>query len=152
MSAVYIAAIARRLPPWAAQAEREYAKRLADLPLIIRVVKPSAAADAGKARAAEARALSAKIPKNAEIILLDAEGESHTSATFARILADARRRGATLAFVIGGADGVAGAVKAAAVSGVSLSPLTFPHALARVVLLEQLYRAAAILKGHPYPR
>jgi 23S rRNA (pseudouridine1915-N3)-methyltransferase len=152
MSAVYIAAVCRRLPPWAASAQREFAKRLAGLPLVIENIKPSAAMPPQKARAAEARALRLKIPKRAEIILLDDKGRTSTSAGFAALIASARRRGATLAFVVGGPGGADESLRAAAHKIISLSPLTFSHLLARVVLLEQIYRADATLAGHPYPR
>jgi 23S rRNA (pseudouridine1915-N3)-methyltransferase len=86
-------------------------------------------------------------------VLLDAGGKQHTSQSFARWLA-AERGGGTreLIFLCGGAEGFPDALRRRAHVKLSLSTLTMPHELARVVLAEQLYRAFAILAGHPYPR
>ena len=93
----------------------------------------------------EARALAA-LPKGSKLIVLDEQGAELTTARFAKLLA------APAAFVIGGADGLSAATKAEADTMIRLSALTLPHALAQVVLLEQIYRAATLLTGHPYHR
>ncbi len=81
-------------------------------------------------------------------ILLDPAGDSHDSAGFARLLNDGR----DLVFVIGGADGLPPEWKPRADRLLTLSPMTMPHELARVVLAEQIYRALTMQRGHPYPR
>jgi len=86
------------------------------------------------------------VPKGAKLIVLDERGVDLTTVQFARLLA------APAAFVIGGAEGLSAATKAAADKLVRLSAMTLPHALAQVVLLEQMYRAATLLTGHPYHR
>ncbi len=85
-------------------------------------------------------------------MILDERGRTMTSAQLAEQLARWRARGKDIAFVIGGAEGLDAALKASASAQLSLSPMRLPHALARVLLVEQLYRAHAIKSGHPYHR
>ncbi len=87
------------------------------------------------------------------VVLLDAAGKQFTSQQFARWLGERRDRGAReLVFLCGDADGFPESLRRAASAKLSLSTLTLPHEFARVVLAEQLYRAFAILAGHPYPK
>jgi 23S rRNA (pseudouridine1915-N3)-methyltransferase len=86
------------------------------------------------------------LPKNAYVVALDERGKDLTTEQFAKLL---QRE---TAFVIGGADGLDEGIKRQAALLLRLSALTLPHALAQVVLLEQIYRAATILTGHPYHR
>jgi 23S rRNA (pseudouridine1915-N3)-methyltransferase len=89
----------------------------------------------------------------ATVVLLDDAGKPQTSAQFARWLGETRDRGAReIAFLCGGAEGFPEALRRRAAQKLSLSSLTFSHELARVMLTEQLYRAFAILAGHPYPK
>lgn len=87
----------------------------------------------------------------ARLWLCDPAGRAFDSPAFARWLEREAGAGHELLLAIGGADGFSPAVREAACGAIALSPLTFPHELARVVLLEQLYRALAILSHHPYP-
>jgi 23S rRNA (pseudouridine1915-N3)-methyltransferase len=114
---------------------------------------PESKAATGKARkAAEGEALLAKIPSSHRLIALDPAGEALSSEAFAQRLAKLRDGGAEgVAFVIGGADGLSPEILAKA-KAISLGSITLPHGLARIVLAEQLYRAATILSGHPYHR
>lgn len=94
-----------------------------------------------------------KIEPGATIVLLDAAGKQFTSQQFARWLGDLRDRGAReLVFLCGDAEGFPADIRSAALQKISLSTLTMPHEFARVVLAEQIYRAFAILGGHPYPK
>ena len=104
-------------------------------------------------QADEAAALS-KLARDADATLvLDVRGQSLTSEAFAALIARIRDGGAkTAAFLIGGPDGLSAELLAAARHKVSLGPMTLPHQLVRIVLAEQLYRAATILSGHPYHR
>jgi 23S rRNA (pseudouridine1915-N3)-methyltransferase len=89
----------------------------------------------------------------AVVVLLDDAGKSQTSAQFARWLGETRDRGAReIVFLCGGAAGFPEALRRRATQKLSLSPFTFSHELARAMLAEQLYRAFAILAGHPYPK
>jgi 23S rRNA (pseudouridine1915-N3)-methyltransferase len=90
--------------------------------------------------------LRAAVPKGVRSVVLDEQGRELTTVQLAKLLA------APAAFVIGGADGLSGATKSEADLVIRLSAMTLPHALAQVMLLEQLYRAATFLTGHPYHR
>jgi 23S rRNA (pseudouridine1915-N3)-methyltransferase len=94
-----------------------------------------------------------KIDPSATAVLLDASGEQFTSQEFATWLGDLRDRGMReIVFLCGDAEGFPAEMRAAAKRTLSLSTLTMPHEFARVVLAEQVYRAFAILAGHPYPK
>jgi 23S rRNA (pseudouridine1915-N3)-methyltransferase len=121
-------------------------------PLAIIELPESRAATAKARKAAEGEALLAKIPPSHRLIALDPSGEALSSEAFAQRLAKLRDGGAEgVAFVIGGADGLSPELLAKA-KAISLGAMTLPHGLARIVLAEQLYRAATILSGHPYHR
>ncbi len=128
-------------------------RRLALGPLTLAETAESKAQDAARRRADEASSL-LKAARGADLIVaLDGRGKSMTSEAFARYLAQKRDGGvAAAAFLIGGPDGHGEAVGEAAALTLSLGPMTLPHGLARIVLVEQLYRAATILAGHPYHR
>jgi len=90
---------------------------------------------------------------SASVVLLDDAGKPQSSAQFARWLGETRDRGTReIVFLGGGAEGFPEALRRRATQKLALSPLTFSHELARVMLAEQLYRAFAILAGHPYPK
>lgn len=129
------------------------AKRLGFAPVVWHELAESRAATAAKRQAEEGAAL-LKLARDAgAIIVLDERGKALTSRAFAQLLAKARDDGAgTAAILVGGADGLAPEVRAAAKATVSFGAVTLPHGLARIVLAEQLYRAATILAGHPYHR
>jgi 23S rRNA (pseudouridine1915-N3)-methyltransferase len=129
------------------------AKRLGLAPVAWHEVGESRAGEAAKRRDEEAAAL-LKLAREAEfLIALDERGKPLTSEAFARVLAKARDGGAKAAgILIGGPDGLGDAVGAVAHLQLSLGAITLPHGLARIVLAEQLYRAATILSGHPYHR
>jgi len=122
-------------------------------PLGVIEVAESKAATASARIQAEAATLLARIPSAHKLVCLDRGGETIDSEAFARLLAKFRDEGAEgIAFLIGGADGLAKEALAKAAKVLSLGPMTLPHGLARIVLAEQIYRAATILAGHPYHR
>ena len=136
MARLHLVAVANRLPAWAEAARDQYLGRMPrgyEVKLV--QLKPK---EAGKLRE--------KIPKNMRVVALDERGKDLTTKQFAALLAE------PTAFVIGGADGLDPAIKREAALLLRLSTLTLPHALAQVVLCEQLYRAATLLTGHPYHR
>lgn len=116
-------------------------------------IKESRAADAHRRATEESIALANVIPQDAAVVLLDSRGENLDSAALAKLLAqwrDENRPGA--AFIIGGPDGVAETLYQKADLKLAFGAATWPHQMVRVLLLEQLYRAATILAGHPYHR
>jgi len=137
-----------------------YAERLAQTgrsiglagPVVVEIGE-SLARSAKERKTQEGRALLAAVEAEAGVIALDERGAAMSSEAFAAMLGawrDAGRRGA--ACVIGGADGLSEDVRERADAMLCLGRMTLPHQLARVLLLEQLYRAATILAGHPYHR
>jgi 23S rRNA (pseudouridine1915-N3)-methyltransferase len=122
-------------------------------PLTLLEIPESRASTATMRRQTEADALLAKLSPAYTRFALDPGGEQLGSEAFAATLGTLRDGGAEgLAFLIGGADGLGSAALAAPAKRLSLGPMTLPHGLARIVLAEQLYRAATILAGHPYHR
>lgn len=106
----------------------------------------------GGGMAAEAALLARKIPPGSSLYCLDERGKALKSPEFARLLAASRDDGRDLALVIGGADGLDPALRARADGCISFGAMVWPHRLVRVMLTEQLYRAATILAGSPYHR
>jgi len=129
-----------------------YAGRLR-WPLAIREVEERRKLPPAELKAREAELLFDVIPKGATVVTLDERGTALSSVDFAKRLARWRDSGVVdLAFVVGGADGIADAVRRQAAFVMSLGPATWPHFLARGMLLEQIYRAETLLAGHPYHR
>ena len=149
-------AIGTRLPSWVEQGYRDYARRLRggwSLELVeIPAAKRSARSPAARAREEEGERLLAALPARADLVALDERGTGLTSAELARRLAGWQGRGLPLALVVGGPDGLSARCLERASLRWSLSPLTLPHALVRVVVAEQIYRAWSILNRHPYHR
>jgi 23S rRNA (pseudouridine1915-N3)-methyltransferase len=151
-----VIAVGTRVPSWVDAAFDDYARRLRG-PLGLELKELPAARRSAGTRAAQAtgeeatRILAALNPRE-YLVALDERGREYSTAELARWLEERRRSGQDLACVIGGADGLAPAVLARAQQCWSLSRLTLPHGLVRVVLIEQLYRATTLLAGHPYHR
>ncbi|AER56901.1 23S rRNA (pseudouridine(1915)-N(3))-methyltransferase RlmH [Pseudoxanthomonas spadix] len=149
-------ATGERAPGWVAQGFAEYQKRLSHwLPLELVEVTPGLRGrnrDAQRAIEDEGQRVLAALPRNAHIVALEVTGKQHSSEQLAQRLEHWRGQGRDLALLIGGPEGHAPAVLAAAHETWSLGPLTLPHMLARLVVAEQLYRAAAMLANHPYHR
>jgi 23S rRNA (pseudouridine1915-N3)-methyltransferase len=145
-------AVGERVPAWVQQGFAEYVKRLSrELPL--ELVEVSAKSrDPARAMDEEGAALLAAVPKGAHVVALDGRGKAWSSAELAQQLARWRMQGKDLAFLIGGAEGLAISVLDRADQRWSLGPLTLPHPLVRIVVAEQLYRAASLLANHPYHR
>jgi 23S rRNA (pseudouridine1915-N3)-methyltransferase len=128
-----------------------YAERIR-WPLTIREVEERRKLPPAELKAREAELILGALPKDAMMIALDGRGKGLSSTDFADRLARWRDADASLAFVIGGADGLADSIIDKAKLLLSLGALTWPHLLVRGMLLEQLYRAQQILAGHPYHR
>jgi 23S rRNA (pseudouridine1915-N3)-methyltransferase len=155
-----VLAVGQRMPAWVDAGFQEYARRMPrELRLELREVRPQPRASTEAAPGsvqrwlkAEADRLRAASPAGSIGVALDERGRTCTSQAFARLLEGWRKDAQTVAFLIGGADGLHDSLKRSARLMLSLSAMTLPHQLVRVILAEQLYRAAAILAGHPYHR
>jgi len=151
-----LVAVGQRQPGWADAAYEDFAKRFPpELRLELKAVKAeprSGGKTAEQLMAAEAQRIEAALPKGARRIVLDERGERRTSVQLAERLKLWMGEGRDAALVIGGPDGLAPALKATADETLRLSDLTLPHAFARVLLAEGLYRAWTVMTGHPYHR
>lgn len=153
---VTILSVGHKMPAWIQQGCHEYMRRM---PPEIRVemieLKPEergAGKSALKAREVEGERLIAALPAGATLLALDEKGKAVTTQGLSDMLAQWMRDATHPVLAIGGADGHSAAVKERADKLICLSALTLPHALVRVVLAEQLYRAWSILARHPYHR
>ena len=150
-----VAAIGQRQPAWADAAWDDFAKRFpADCRLELKALKaePRAGKAAPQCMAAEAQRLEAALPKGVRRVILDERGSRLTTAQLAERLQFWRGDGRDVALLIGGPDGLDPTLKATADETLRLSDLTLPHAFARVLLAEALYRAWSVVQGHPYHR
>jgi 23S rRNA (pseudouridine1915-N3)-methyltransferase len=150
-----LAAVGQRQPAWADAAYAEFAKRFPpELRLELKAVKaePRGSRTAEQLMAAEALRLEAAVPKGARRIVLDERGERITTLQLARRLEQWMQDGRDVAILIGGPDGLDAALKSGADDTLRLSDLTLPHAFARVLLAEALYRAWTVMTNHPYHR
>lgn len=149
-------AVGQRLPAWADEATADFAKRFPpDLPFALKTVKAeprTTGKTAAQMMALEAERLLAATPKGARRVVLDERGERQTSVQLAERLERWKADGRDVVLYMGGPDGLAAELKDAADEKLRLSDLTLPHALARVLLVEALYRAWSITAGHPYHR
>ena len=150
-----VVAVGQRVPDWAQAAWDDYAKRFPpELRLELKAVKtqPRASKTLASLLAAERERIEAAIPKGARVVALDERGTPLTTMALAAKLGDWQLENDAVALVIGGPDGLDPALRQAAHERIRLSDLTLPHAMVRVLLAEQLYRAWSVNAGHPYHR
>ena len=155
MKAVLIA-VGERAPDWVAAGFSEYQKRLSHwLPMLLVEIAPGIRGkgrDATRATSDEGVRVIAALPRQAHVVCLDGRGKACSSEQLAQRMEAWRHGGRDLAFLIGGPEGHAPDVLACAHESWSLGPMTLPHMLVRLVVAEQLYRAASLLANHPYHR
>ncbi|MBK9161653.1 MAG: 23S rRNA (pseudouridine(1915)-N(3))-methyltransferase RlmH [Nitrosomonadales bacterium] len=151
-----IVSVGHKMPDWITAGFNEYAKRMpreAKIELV--EIKPEPRTT-GKTTAqimeTEAQRILAALPQNCLRIALDEHGAQPTTRALAAQMQEWMREGRDVAFIIGGADGLHESVRQAAQRIMALSALTLPHAMVRVLLAEQLYRAYSLLHNHPYHR
>ena len=153
---IHIIAIGHRRAGWEQDGFREYARRMPpELSVELHEIAPSKRTKRDSAQrhvADEASRLIAAIPGGARVVALDERGAAWTTRELANRIEHWMLDGRDLTLLIGGADGLAPACIEAAEHRWSLSPLTLPHGLARIVVAEQLYRVSTILRRHPYHR
>ena len=150
-----IVAVGQRLPDWAQSAWADYAKRFpAELKVELKAVKsePRGSRSLPSLLAAERERIEAALPKGCRVVALDERGTALSTVALADKLRAWQLDADDVALVIGGPDGLEPAFRQAAHERIRLSDLTLPHALVRVLLIEQLYRAWSINAKHPYHR
>jgi 23S rRNA (pseudouridine1915-N3)-methyltransferase len=151
-----LVAVGQRQPAWADAAFDDFAKRFpAECRLELKAVKAeprTSGKTAAALMAAEAERIDSALPKGVRRVVLDERGERRTTAQLAERLRFWLGDGRDVAFIIGGPDGLDAGLKSSADEMLRLSDLTLPHALARVLLAEALYRAWSVTAGHPYHR
>jgi 23S rRNA (pseudouridine1915-N3)-methyltransferase len=150
-----VVAVGQRVPDWAQVAWDDYAKRFPpEMRLELKAVKtePRASRTLPALLAAERERIEAAIPRGARVVALDERGTALTTMALASKLKAWQLENDVVALVIGGPDGLDPAFRQAAHERIRLSDLTLPHAMVRVLLAEQLYRAWSINAGHPYHR
>lgn len=151
---IKIIAVGQKMPAWVEQGYQEYAKRMpremtvemCELPMGHR----NKAGDIPRAMTKEGEAMLAAIPKGDRVVALDVLGKPWSTQQLAKHVASWQMDGCNISLLIGGPDGLAKECLALAQQKWSLSALTLPHPLVRVVLIEQLYRAWTLLNNHPY--
>jgi 23S rRNA (pseudouridine1915-N3)-methyltransferase len=153
---IRVLAMGTRMPSWVEAGVKDYVRRLGpEVRLRIEELalgKRGANDDGVRAVADEGRRLLAAIEDDDYVVALDVKGKGFTTADLARWLNERMNAGRDVVMLIGGPDGLADACLKRADLRLSLSALTLPHALVRVVLAEQIYRALSVLKNHPYHR
>lgn len=153
---LHLISVGQRLPNWAESACVDYLKRFPrSQPIVLHEIKAESRTGNRTAQQimdAEAVRIESAIPAGARRVILDERGADLTTVNLAKRLENWQLEAQDVALVIGGADGIAPALKETAHEMIRLSSMTLPHALARVLLAEQLYRATTVLSGHPYHR
>lgn len=153
---INIIATGSKMPGWVQQASDDFIRRLpAEIKInsiLLPLIKRSKNPDIRRIVRDESRKMLASVPERSSLIVLDVAGRVVTTEKLASMLDTWQQQGEDISIIIGGPDGVSDELLAAASHKISLSPLTFPHHLVRVILLEQIYRAWSILNNHPYHR
>ena len=151
-----VIAVGQRVPDWAQTAWADYAKRFPpELRLELKAITTeprSGGKTTEQIMTAERQRIEAAIPPGTHVVALDERGSALTTAALAAKLSQWQGQGGDVALLIGGPDGLHPALRQAAHERIRLSDLTLPHAMVRVLLVEQLYRAWSINAGHPYHR
>ena len=149
-----VVAVGHRMPAWVDAGFGEYAGRMPrEARIELKALKPAPrGGPVARAIENEGDRILAALPRGSLKVVLDEDGVLLDTRELAQHFGQWRQSGHDVAFIVGGADGLAASVKQAATFTWSLSPLTLPHGLARVLLAEQLYRAVSILHNHPYHR
>lgn len=153
---LHLIAVGSKMPAWVTAGYDEYARRLrGELTLQLHEIpagKRGKNADIARITADEGRRMIDATPNGAHVVALDVLGKAWSTEKLSTRMDDWMRGGRDVALYVGGPEGLASDALARADERWSLSPLTFPHPLVRVILAEQLYRAHSLLRGHPYHR
>ena len=153
---IHLLAVGIRMPAWVTEGYQEYARRmppdcrleLTEIPAIQRGKN----ADIKRVLQQEGKKLLSSVPKGSKVVALDVLGKSWSTEQLSKQLGGWMQQGSDLTLMVGGPEGLHSDCLKAASQHWSLSALTFPHPLVRIILAEQLYRAVSLLRGHPYHR
>ncbi len=153
---IRLLAVGTKMPRWIEQGFEEYAKRMPpECRLVLQEInagKRSKGADIARLTRMEGQQITSAIPKGARTVALEVKGKAWSTEKLAQRLQYWMEEGRDVAFIVGGPEGIEPSVSQAADEKWSLSPLTLPHPIVRVIIAEQIYRAWSILRGHPYHR
>lgn len=153
---ITLCAIGTKMPKWIEQGYQEYARRLGHGYALklkeIPTPRQSKSQDSDSIRRKEGELLLASVPKTAYTIALDEKGKMQSTRSVANRMLQLHELSRPLALLIGGADGLSDQVRSQSDELWSLSRLTFPHALVRVIVAEQIYRSISLINNHPYHR
>ncbi len=153
---IHLISVGNRMPSWVQQGYQEYARRISgELRLNLIEIAPGNRgknADIARTLRDEGERMLKAIPKGCRVISLEIEGRAWSTEQLARQMGGWLEAGSDLALLVGGPEGLAESCRRRADGRWSLSPLTLPHPLVRVVLSEQIYRALSLLRNHPYHR
>jgi 23S rRNA (pseudouridine1915-N3)-methyltransferase len=151
---IHLIAVGERMPAWVSSGYEEYRKRLgAECAVLLHEISPekrTGSQPVAKVLQKEAQRIRAAIPRQSHVVALERTGKSWSTLDLADRLRTWLQGGQDVALLIGGPEGLGTELLQQTHEQWSLSPLTFPHALVRVMVAEQLYRAYSILKNHPY--
>jgi 23S rRNA (pseudouridine1915-N3)-methyltransferase len=153
---IYLIAVGQKMPAWVDQACADFLKRLSrelqlntiEVPLLKRGKNP----DIQRIVRDESRKVLDTIPAGCSLVALDVKGSRMSTEKLATTLDSWMQQGRDIAIVIGGPDGLSNELLQQADQTISLSDMTFPHPLVRIIIVEQIYRAWSILNNHPYHR
>lgn len=149
-------AVGNKMPAWVEQGYQEYAKRLPhEYRLILKEINPGKRgknSDTARIVRDEGQRMLQAVPAGAHVVTLDIPGKPWSTEQLAKAMQRWQQNSQQVALMIGGPEGLSDQVREQAQESWSLSPLTFPHPLVRVIVAEQIYRAFSILKSHPYHR
>jgi 23S rRNA (pseudouridine1915-N3)-methyltransferase len=153
---IHLISVGNRMPGWVQQGYEEYAKRLPrECELILKEIAPDKRgknSDIARIIKNEGERMAAAIPQSTHVVTLDIPGKPWTTAELAQAMKRWLESGQNVALLIGGPEGLSDSAKQLARESWSLSKLTFPHPLVRILVAEQLYRAWSLLNNHPYHR
>ncbi len=153
---IRLLAVGQKMPKWVQQTFNEYNQRLNKNQQVVLVeiapVHRSKSMNSDVAMRIEGQNIMSALKPNEKIILLEETGQHISTKNLAQSIKDWQMQATDVAIVIGGADGVSSEIKNHALLQWSLSKLTFPHPLVRVILIEQIYRAYSLIANHPYHR
>ena len=152
---IQLIAVGNKMPDWVQQGYQEYAKRLPrECELVLKEIHPDKRRNQDTARIMreEGERMIAALAPRSHVVTLDIPGKAWSTEALSRHLKRWLEQGKPVALMVGGPEGLAPAVKDMAQESWSLSPLTFPHPLVRIVVAEQIYRAWSLLNNHPYHR